>query len=131
MSSNNFDRLCHECGGTYELVSQPGVFSYRGVAVPIQEEFFRCERCGEERVTWEQAGAKEAAAAARYREMERLLPPERMRHIREKTLRLSQAVVEQVLGLGEKTIARWGAGRSCRTGQRITCCACSSGIHPL
>jgi hypothetical protein len=70
MSSDDADRLCNDCGGTCELVSQDGVFSYRGADIPVREEFFRCRECGEERVTWEQAGAKETAAREKYREME-------------------------------------------------------------
>ncbi len=111
MTNEHFVSRCHECGGTYELVTQPGVFLYRGVAVPVEESFFRCGQCGEERVTWEQAGAKEAAAAAQYREMEKLLSPERIREIRERMLGVSQSAFERALGLGEKTAARWESGR--------------------
>lgn len=111
MRNDQIDHQCHECGGACELVTQLGVFMYRGVEVPVDESFLRCRTCGEELVTWEQARAKEELAAARYREMDRMLTPERIRSIRERVLGLTQSVFERVLALGEKTAARWESGR--------------------
>jgi len=92
------------------LVSAPRqVAASDATPLEFQDQFTRCRRCGEEFYTREQSLASSRAAATVLRQHERLLPPERIRSIRE-SYRLSQADFERALRLGPKTVVRWESG---------------------
>jgi HTH-type transcriptional regulator / antitoxin MqsA len=101
----------HECGGSYQLFTGPAAVTIRGTEITADQTRYRCDRCGEERLTAAQSDAWEERVYAAYEAhpRRRLLPRE-IRALRER-LRLSQPQLENALGLGEKTVVRWEAGR--------------------
>ncbi len=110
MSDDRAQHAAHGCGEHQELTRRPATFPVHGVAVEVEEELYRCAVCGEEEFTFEQAQAVQAKAARRYREMQGLLQPEDVKQMRRRW-GVSQAELEQALGVGRKTVARWEAGR--------------------
>src|SRR6185503_2829505 len=78
--------------------------------VVIDDERMRCDACGEEFYTTQQADLRQRRAVEAARHEDGLLTPAGIRSIREK-LRLSQRQFEQLLGVGEKTCVRWENGR--------------------
>lgn len=110
MSDDRAQQAAHECGDYQELVRRPATYPVHGAAVEVEEELYRCAVCGEEELTYEQAQAVQAQAARRYRDMQSLLQPEEIRAMRQRW-GVSQAQLEQALGVGRKTVARWEAGR--------------------
>src|SRR5690348_15951171 len=80
-------------------------------ATPLEfpDEFTRCRHCGEEFYTRDQSLASSRAAARVLREREGLLPPDRIRAIRD-SYGLTQADFEKALRLGPKTVVRWESG---------------------
>ncbi|MCX5762911.1 MAG: type II toxin-antitoxin system MqsA family antitoxin [Gemmatimonadetes bacterium] len=101
----------HNCGGFFRLVTEVRDVTLGQSRVPVNESFFRCDLCAEERQTLEQLGNARRAAAETARVRDRLLAPSEMRRIREERLGLTQAQLESALGLGEKTVVRWETGR--------------------
>lgn len=101
----------HECGGTFRLTSEMREVRIAGKPFRVDHELFHCSGCGEERQTLTQMGAVQRAAAQQARETQRLLRPDEIRAIRENRLRVSQALLEQGLGLGAKTVVRWETGK--------------------
>jgi len=84
---------------------------YNQVPVVIENaEMYRCESCGEEFFAPEQSRELSRQIKNRVREDLGLLSPERIVEIR-KNLRLSQAKMESLFGLGEKVVTRWENGR--------------------
>jgi HTH-type transcriptional regulator/antitoxin MqsA len=84
---------------------------YNQMPVAIENaEMYRCESCGEEFFTAEQSRELSRQIKNRVREDWGLLSPERIVEIR-KNLRLSQAELEELFGLGEKVVTRWENGR--------------------
>jgi len=69
----------------------------------------RCKKCGENFYTPDQMDAAQLAAAAKLRKHDNLLGPDEIREIRA-TLGLTQAQLEQLLGVGPKTVVRWERG---------------------
>jgi len=73
-----------------------------------------CASCGEKLLSYEEAGALERGALARYRARHGLLSPEEIRTLRER-LGLTQASLARLLRLGANTMSRWEAGRNVQT----------------
>jgi putative zinc finger/helix-turn-helix YgiT family protein len=110
MGSTRGATTAHSCEEHLQLVSREGTFTVHGMEVPVGEELYRCGVCGEEEYSFEQMQAVERQAARAFREQEGYLQPEEIRALRER-LGLTQAQLEDALGLGRKTVARWEAGR--------------------
>lgn len=110
MSDDRAQHAAHECGEHQDLIRRRTTFPVHGVAVDVEEELYRCGVCGEEEFTYEQAQAVQTKAARRYRQMQGLLQPEDIRQMRRRW-GVSQTELEQALGVGRKTVARWEAGR--------------------
>lgn len=110
MSDERAQHAAHACGEHQEPIRRLATFPIHGVAVEVEEEMYRCRVCGEEEFTYEQAQAVQAEAARRYRQMQGLLQPEDIRRMRLRWS-VSQAELEQALGVGRKTVSRWEAGR--------------------
>ncbi len=102
--------MSHACEEHLQLVSREGTYAIHGTEVPVREELYRCEVCGEEEYSFQQMQAVERQAAGLYRQQEGFLQPEEIRALRERW-GLTQAQLEDALGLGRKTVARWEAGR--------------------
>jgi HTH-type transcriptional regulator / antitoxin MqsA len=100
---------CGVCGGDAGLTTQRReVFVGKRSAV-IEDEFFRCERCGEEFYEPGQMDASMKKASSAIRAESGLLLPEEIGSIR-RSLELSQAAFETLLGVGAKTVVRWEKG---------------------
>lgn len=100
---------CGICDGEAVLMKMRRPFSIARRRTVVEDEFYRCTVCGEELYLPGQADAVYAQAAARIREREGLLPPERIREIR-KRYRLPQRRFEELLGTGKNTVVRWERG---------------------
>lgn len=106
MYEESLDGQKHACGGTFRLASEAGTFRIHGTDVPVEQRFYRCDRCGEEHVTEDLARAVQEEAATSFRKTERYLSGADIRALRER-LGLSQEQFEAALGLGAKSLARW------------------------
>ena len=104
---------CPVCGtGTAKKVERknyPARYNGESVEVP-SVEVFRCADCGEEFLTSEQARALSVAVKNEVRKKLGLLSPEQIASIREKA-GLTQAQLEERLGLGTKVVVRWESGK--------------------
>src|SRR5437667_8313614 len=96
---------CAVCGRAALALSrqQHDVTAEDGTVLEFEDEAYRCENCGETRYTPDQALASSRARAAVLRIHEHLLPPERIKSIRE-SYGLTQAEFERALRLGPKTV---------------------------
>lgn len=100
---------CGICGGDAVLSTQDReVFVGKRSAV-VEDEFFRCERCGEGFYEPGQMDASMRKASTAIRGEVGLLLPEEIGAIRQ-SLDLSQAAFETLLGVGAKTVVRWEKG---------------------
>jgi HTH-type transcriptional regulator/antitoxin MqsA len=113
---------CAVCGAdSVTVVREPRqVTADDGVTLSFEDEFSRCQRCGVDFYTHEQSLASSRASAGVLRTHEGLLSPEEIRSIRER-LSLTQAQLEQALGVGAKTVVRWERGtvRQSRVADRL------------
>jgi putative transcriptional regulator len=104
---------CPVCGtGKAKKVERrnyPGRYNGEAVEVPSIDTF-HCAGCGEDFLTPEQARAMSIAVKNEVRKKLGLLSPERIAAIREKA-GLTQAQLEQRLGLGPKVVVRWESGK--------------------
>lgn len=100
----------HNCGGHLHrrLVEVPTTL--RGVTVTVSREEWVCDSCDETRVSLAAAEHAEAEAARLVREHLGLLAPTEIVALRTE-LGLTQAELEERLGLGAKTVVRWETGR--------------------
>ncbi|MBI2401571.1 MAG: helix-turn-helix domain-containing protein [Gemmatimonadetes bacterium] len=80
-----------------------------GTALSFLDEFSRCQRCATDFYTHDQSLASSRARAGALREHEGLLTPQEIRDIRGQ-LGYTQAQLEEVLGVGAKTVVRWEKG---------------------
>lgn len=103
-------RSSHECADHLELIERVRDFPIHGTIVPVREELYRCGICGEEEYSLEQAVTAERRASEVYRTQNGLLQPDEIAHLRRRW-GITQAQLEDALGVGRKTVARWEAGR--------------------
>jgi HTH-type transcriptional regulator / antitoxin MqsA len=101
--------MCGICGGEATLVQARRPFPIGTRSVIIDDEFYRCGRCGESYYLGEMAEAPFRRAAAKIREEDGLLAPDEIVALRGK-YGLSQAQLERLIGAGEKTVVRWERG---------------------
>jgi HTH-type transcriptional regulator/antitoxin MqsA len=109
------DEKCLECGAGTRLVREEREIVLGSRHVLIDDEFLRCDNCGE---IFYLPGGMEAAqrrAAEKVRAEEKLMRPEEIRALRE-LLSLTQAQFEQVLNVGPKTVVRWERGTVFQSG---------------
>jgi HTH-type transcriptional regulator/antitoxin MqsA len=101
---------CAECGGEVVLSTAPIEVELRGerVSVPGVEHAV-CASCGEEYLSLDAAELLQKEAVRRVRAARGLLAPEEIRSLR-RSLALSQAAFEKLLGVGPKTVVRWEKG---------------------
>lgn len=72
-------------------------------------EHSRCDACGEEPMTLEQIDALHVCASSLARHAKGLLGANEIRALRER-LCLTRRQLEEILGVGEKTVIRWEKG---------------------
>lgn len=100
----------HVCGENLERISRVRDFPIHGTTVSVHEELYQCGVCGEEEYSFEQAVAAERRAGELYREQNGFLQPDEVAAMRRRW-GITQAQLENALGVGRKTVARWEAGR--------------------
>jgi len=105
-----YPKTCAECGGLVGVSSDPIPFEMRGESVLVEGvEHGRCDVCGETYLTLDATERLQLEAVRLLREAHNLLSPQEIRDIR-RSLGLSQAAFETVLGVGAKTVVRWEKG---------------------
>jgi putative zinc finger/helix-turn-helix YgiT family protein len=100
----------HECAAHFERIERVRDFPIHGTTVSVREELFRCGECGEEEYSFGQAEAAERRAGEIYREQNGFLQSDEIAALRRRW-GVTQAQLENALGVGRKTVARWEAGR--------------------
>lgn len=100
---------CPLCGGRLQSVDEDRDIRIGSRSARVLDEFARCTACGEEFYAPGQMDATLRRAATALRKAEGLLPPGKIRALRER-LGLSQRAFEQLLAVGPKTVVRWEKG---------------------
>lgn len=102
-------KTCFLCGSPMHLVREKAEMQMGSRSATIDVERMRCDACGEVFYTPEQMDFAQRNLAAELRSQEGLLRPEQIRAIRDK-YGLTQVQLEQLLGVGPKTVVRWERG---------------------
>jgi len=103
-------RRCAECGGPIEPSREPLPVELRGERFTVGDiEHDRCSKCGEVFLDLEATQRLQIEAVSRLRTSRDLLTPNEIRELR-RSLGLSQAAFEDLLGVGPKTVVRWEKG---------------------
>jgi len=97
------------CGGEGRLVTEPREITLGHWSVTVDDTFVRCLSCDERWYLPGQMAASQEKAAALIREKHHLMAPEAIRALRER-MGLTQTALEQLLGVGPKTVTRWEKG---------------------
>lgn len=100
---------CFECGGEMHPDSEKRPVKVGKREVVVDEDFLRCPSCGEEAYGPGQMNRSMQRASDAIRREDGLLSPAEILGIRT-NLGLSQAVFENLLGVGRKTVVRWEKG---------------------
>lgn len=100
----------HDCAEHLELIERTRDFPIHGTTVSVHEELYRCSECGEEEYSFDQAVAAERRAGELYRERNGFLQADEIAALRRRW-GVTQTQLENALGVGRKTVARWEAGR--------------------
>ncbi|HEY9721934.1 MAG TPA: type II TA system antitoxin MqsA family protein [Oscillatoriaceae cyanobacterium] len=100
--------ICRQ-GTAHEIVAPDEVRIPGARFVIADDRRMRCERCGEEYYTGEQADEHQRKVDQLKRDAYKPLAPEEIRAIRAK-VKLSQHKLEEVIGLGSNTLNRWERG---------------------
>lgn len=104
---NKYFGICPDCEDNNVFVyKREIVINVKGEEVVAEEEFCRCEKCGEEFQTAEQMNQNNIRALDAYRKAHNLLTSEEIKNIRNK-YKISQVEFAWFIGVGEKTITRY------------------------
>lgn len=103
--------ICFACGSdkTELAVDSRSPLTYRGVQLYYTTAFYRCQQCGEEFLTYEQARQSDQNAAAARREFDRLLSPDEIKAIRTR-LSLTQEDAARIFGGGKNAFSKYERG---------------------
>lgn len=105
-----YPNRCAECGGAIVASLDDVLFEVRGESVPVPGiEHGLCRECGEEYFSLESAERLQREAIRLSKHARGLLSPDEIRALR-RSLGLSQAAFEDLLGVGPKTVIRWEKG---------------------
>jgi putative zinc finger/helix-turn-helix YgiT family protein len=112
MSLTTFEGTLHRgCGGHYALHAETVTVRLSGMSAEVERAFYRCEKCGHENRTIEQRDVAERAAIERIREINGLLAPKAIRHLRE-SLGLSVAqMADLCYGTPKAIVEGWEKGK--------------------
>jgi putative zinc finger/helix-turn-helix YgiT family protein len=105
--------LCPHCNVPALIVRNEREVQVGQRRLRIEDEWSECPQCKEAFYSAEQADARQRASINQARLEDGLLPPHKIRQIREGYC-LTQRQFEEVLGVGEKTVVRWESGRVCQ-----------------
>ena len=100
---------CPLCEGALEKRSEIRDIHLGNRTATVPHSFYRCDSCREDLYTPEQMEAVQLLASDKIRDEEGLLRSSEIRSIRTR-LGLSQHHLEQLLGVGPKTVVRWEKG---------------------
>jgi putative zinc finger/helix-turn-helix YgiT family protein len=100
---------CPVCGGDAHLTREVRPITILARSVAVEDEFYRCSRCGEEVYRPGMMDAVMRRATAKIREEDGLLTPDEVRAVRRK-FGLTQPEFERLLGVGANTVVRWERG---------------------
>lgn len=109
MTPHHILRECPLCGGAVVAFSGDIRIRIGKRAVTVHSDHEKCTGCGEGFYAPGQLEALEQRAAAAIRDEDGVLSPGEIRALREE-MGLSQAGLEQLLGVGAKTVVRWERG---------------------
>jgi putative zinc finger/helix-turn-helix YgiT family protein len=101
---------CLMCGSEAEVVSGRTEISVGRRRVLVNDEYTRCAACDENFYTAEQSAALEARAREAAERAENCLNGDEIAEVR-RGLGLTQQVFDHLLGVGEKSSARWESGK--------------------
>lgn len=103
---------CIECGHELRLTREPLTETYRGETFTIEGiERLACDECGEYEIGIKEADALSEAITEAYAKRHGLLAPTEIKKIR-KSLKMTQAQFEKLLGVTKPTVSRWENGAS-------------------
>jgi HTH-type transcriptional regulator/antitoxin MqsA len=100
---------CHVCGESAALVSLPFEVTLGERVATVLAARMQCSSCGTEFFLPEQMDAAQRAAADEMRSQDGLLRPDEIKAIRAQ-YDLTQSQLEELLGVGAKTVVRWERG---------------------
>ena len=98
--------VCPTCSGRAKLVKEFLETTMGRYTADVEQEFYRCERCGEEYMAAEAINKSLDYAAEVIRQKYGLISPGRIKRLR-LGYGLSQAQFEKLLNAGPKTVVRW------------------------
>lgn len=103
---------CIECGHELRLTREPLTETYRGETFTVEGiERLACDECGEYEIGIKEAGMLSEAITEAYAKRHGLLAPTEIKKIR-KSLKMTQAQFEKLLGVTKPTVSRWENGAS-------------------
>jgi len=109
MSVHVNDNQCPICGGAISITAKLREVHIGKRTVDVHYEAPECEQCGEAFYSPEDMDALQSRASQTIRTREGLLQPDAIRRLRD-SMGLSQVDLEQLLGVGPKTVVRWERG---------------------
>ncbi len=102
--------ICPICGtGTIKVEKRPETFEYKGQTLTLELTVYSCDVCGEGFLDDEEMRKHQKTIKDFQRRVDGLLTSEEIRQIREK-YGLSQRELARILGVAEKSIAKYEAG---------------------
>ena len=109
MTSSPTTTPCYLCGGELVNVRGDAEISIGNRSASVEADRAHCKKCDEDFYTPDQMDAAQMAAAEKLRKKDNLLGPTAIREIRLR-FGLTQAQLEELLGVGPKTVVRWEKG---------------------
>jgi HTH-type transcriptional regulator/antitoxin MqsA len=105
-----YPKTCAECGGAVSISGVPVSVEVRGQTIAVPDlEHGLCQKCGEVYLDLQGIRYLQQEAIRRSKQAKGLLTPDEIRDLR-RSLGLSQAAFEHLLGTGPKTVVRWERG---------------------
>lgn len=99
------------CGGHYVAQNETVTLRMSGMAVDVEREFYRCEKCNHEQRSIDQRETSEKAAIARIRAEYELLTPRGIRNLRESLGLTVAQLADLCYGTPKGIVEGWEKGR--------------------
>lgn len=107
--------LCVECGAAMRRTDEPITDVYKNEEITVEGiPHYKCDACGETVMDADALGKWAAAADEEYRKQHGLLTPADIAKLR-KSLGMTQAEFQKVLGVKSPTVSRWETGAVIQT----------------
>jgi HTH-type transcriptional regulator / antitoxin MqsA len=103
---------CPRCDeGQLTAVRGPHALRFREKSYAVEDaEFLLCDTCGRKQFTSDQLRSNQRKAAALARKEMGLLTPDEIIELRQMLGKITQTQLEEMLGVGPKTVTRWEKG---------------------